>query len=98
MGPQMAKYQSALLFFPIILGSIVAVILPVFNPQSVLYIGMGVIGMGSVIWAKLSLKRRTRQLYEFGFKNMNPKEQRFYILGYVLILLSLIFALFYRFR
>jgi hypothetical protein len=96
MGPQSAKIQAAFLFLPVFLGCSIAIILPAVHSSHFLFVFIAILGTSLIIGAKISQKKRTRQLYEFGFRNMTLNEKRLYILGYFLLGLSVILTLLFE--
>ena len=84
-----AKIQAWVLGFPFLCG-IPALLIPVFGVEGFASYLLLLVGGWFVLSAKENSKLRSRLLIEWGPQRMLPREKHRYLVGYLLIVLSVL--------
>lgn len=91
-----AKFQLGILFLPVFVGSLASAILPRFGLTGLIALSLGCMGLGFIMSAKISEKKRTRKIVSWGTGDMTFREKTSYFIGYSMIISYFVFSIYLK--
>lgn len=92
MNQKASLIQTLIFLIPAIFGVWMALLLPRFGPFGFVVLTAVLLGFAFIVYAKVSEKKRSNKVIQWGFRGMTLKERILYFLGYALVFGALLIA------